>query len=265
MKLLIVNDAVLEAETMKRDIAWNNYHIDEVYLAFSAEEGRRIVLEKQVDILLCDIEMPGENGISFIRWIKKNQYDIDCILLTCHADFSYAREAVSLGCQDYILLPAKYDEIGETVHTVVKRRRLKLENLQLQELGQSWLTAKAESIVSYPAKSARDIVDECQRYILDNISNDNLNISDISSKLYLSPTYLNRLFKKEKGISISQWILKERMELAAFLMKDTSCSAFTIAEQVGYLNYPYFSTVFKKFFGQSPSQYIKNISQEPDI
>ena len=265
MNLLIVNDAVLEAETMKREIAWANLGIHEVYLAFSAEEGRNVVENNKIDILLCDIEMPGENGITFIRWLKDNSYDIDCIILTCHADFSYAKEAVSLGCQDYILLPVKYDEVEAIVQKVVKRRLENLNGLQLQELGLSWLSQKAKDISSVPVKSAKDLTEECQRYILDHIGDVNLNINDISSQLFLSPTYINRIFKKEKGVSINQWILKKRMELAIYLMKTTSHSAITIAEQVGYLNYPYFSTVFKKYSGLPPAQYIKNIRQDPGI
>lgn len=264
MKLLIVNDAVLEAETMKREVNWNDYGVDQVELAFNADQGKKVVESQKVDILLCDIEMPGDNGIVFIRWLKDHAYDIDCILLTCHADFSYAREAVTLGCQDYLLLPAKYEEIGEVVLRVVKRRRKRMENIHLQELGQNWINSKAEEIDTAPVKTPKMYVEECQGYILDNIGDENLNISEITSNMHLSPTYLNRIFKKETGISINQWILKERMELAEMLMKTTNHSALTIAEQVGYLNYPYFSTVFKKYSGMTPAQFIKSVRENDE-
>ena len=75
--------------------------------------------------------------------------------------------------------------------------------------------------------------------------------------MFLNPIYLNRIFKKEKGTSISQWIIKERMELASILLLTTDHQAVEIARQVGNQNYPYFSTVFKKTYGVTPSQYGK--------
>ena len=71
--------------------------------------------------MLCDIEMPGENGLALLRWVRENKKDIECVFLTCHASFAYAREAICLGCQDYILIPAKYEEIGEVIQRVVQR------------------------------------------------------------------------------------------------------------------------------------------------
>ena len=82
MNLLIVNDIVIEAKTMASDIPWKDYGIENVFTAFSARQAREVIQDNTVDILLCDIEMPEENGLSLIRWIQENNYDIDCILLT---------------------------------------------------------------------------------------------------------------------------------------------------------------------------------------
>ena len=51
----------------------------------------------RVDILLCDIEMPGENGLGLLRWVREQEKEIECIFLTCHAKFAYAQEAIILG------------------------------------------------------------------------------------------------------------------------------------------------------------------------
>ena len=106
MKLLIVNDEILTAETMKEEIPWKQYGIDEVYTAYDAEAGKERIQEYDPDIMLCDIEMPGENGLALLRWVRENRKEMECVFLTCHASFAYAREAISLGCQDYILIPA---------------------------------------------------------------------------------------------------------------------------------------------------------------
>ena len=115
MNLLIVNDEQLTAETMKKDMDWASYGISEVYTAYDTEAARACIAEHPVDILLCDIEMPGENGLGLLRWVREQEKEIECIFLTCHAKFAYAQEAISLGCQDYILIPARYEDIGEKI------------------------------------------------------------------------------------------------------------------------------------------------------
>ncbi|WP_282923801.1 response regulator transcription factor [Mediterraneibacter massiliensis] len=258
MNLLMVNDTVLELRTMEHTIRWEQYGIQKVFTAQSAEVARTILQNQNIDILLCDIEMPGEDGISLIRWIRKNNFDIDCILLTCHADFVYAREAISLNCQEYILLPAKYETIGATVQKIGQKRQERLHELQLQEYGKNWLKKQSDSIIhENNSMSPKETVGNCTSYILENLDNENLNVSDIAAHFYLNAIYLNRIFKKEKGLNISQWIIKKRMQLAAELLQNSEHTANAVAHQVGYTNYPYFSTVFKKYFNCTPSQYAE--------
>ena len=263
MNLLIVNDIAIEAQTMASDIRWEEYGIDGVFIAYSALFARKVIQSEHIDILLSDIEMPDENGLSLIHWIQDNSYDIDCILLTCHADFEYAREGLSLGCQDYITLPAKYEDIARAVQKVCLRRQQHLEEKRLQDYGKNWLanqiqTASSEDETEGNTRSTpAEIAEKCVNYILDHIGDSTLSVNDIAGSVYLNPIYLNRIFKKEKGYSINQWIIKERMELASTLLLTTDKPAADISWQIGYSNYPYFSTVFKKYYGMTPSQYVK--------
>lgn len=257
MKLLMVNDLELTVNTMKEEIPWERYGIDEVFVAYNVAEGQHVILQHRIDLLLCDIEMPGEYGIALIRWIRNNGYDIDCILLTCHAEFNYAREAITLNCQDYLLLPASYETIGETVKSVVDRRSQRLQNTRLQEYGKSWLKSKEEQVNQEmdSSKSPKKVVEECTAYILQNLNREELSVNEIAAHFYLNPIYLNRIFKKQNKITISQFMIREKMSLAAQLLKNPDSSAIAVANQVGYQNYSYFSTMFKKYYGCTPSQY----------
>ena len=257
MKLLMVNDAEAIVNAMKDSIDWISYGIDEVFVAYNVVEGRDIISQNTIDILLCDIEMPGEYGIALIRWIRENNYDIDCILLTCHAEFEYAHEAITLNCHDYLLLPASYNTIGETVKSVVFRRAERFQNTRLQEYGKSWLKSKENKvqIEESNSKTPKEIVDECTSYILQHLNDEDMGVNELASLFHLSPIYLNRIFKKEKKIAISQFIIREKMSLAAQLLKKTDSSAVAVANQVGYPNYSYFTTVFKKYYGCTPIQY----------
>ena len=260
MKLLMVNDEVPTVQAMLERMDWMEYGIDEVYPAYNADEAKEILLEKPVDVVLCDIEMPGENGIALIRWIRERNMDLECLFFTCHANFDYAKEAVKLGCQDYILMPAKYEEIGNSVYKIVQRRLETMEEAKLQEYGKQWLSLQKKEAMDAQGekRTPTEIVEMTCRFILSQLENAELTVNDAANHCYLNPIYLNRLFKKEKGMSISQYIINERMILAGKLLEETGLNAYTVAQKVGYANYPHFNTSFRKHYGCAPSQYKKN-------
>jgi YesN/AraC family two-component response regulator len=256
MKLLMVNDEILTVETMKTDMDWEIYGVDEVFTAYDAEAAKACILKHPVDLMLCDIEMPGENGISVLNWVRENKKEIECVFLTCHASFEYAKEAIKLGCRDYILMPAKYEDIGEAVLKVINRIKEQREGERYQEYGKQVVKEKveqAEEILGQ--KKLEELIDTAVGYIVKNLGSETLSVNEIAEKLFLHPVYLNRVFKKEKGISIGQYIIRERMSMAADLIKTKHLSANVVAELVGYKSYSNFNLMFKKYYGCSPSQY----------
>lgn len=256
MKLLMVNDEILTVETMKTDIPWKQYGIDEVYTAYNVESGKSCIQEKSIDIILCDIEMPGENGLDLLRWIRENEKDIECIFLTCHASFEYAKEAIQLGCQDYLLIPAKYETIGDAVLKVVNRIILKQETVRYQVYGKQAMKEKINKVTDiYGHKKMQDIVEETICYVLENLGSDTLSVNEIAEKLFIHPIHLNRIFKKEKKISLGQYIISERMKMAGELLKTKHINANVVSELVGYKSYSNFNLMFKKYYGCPPSQY----------
>lgn len=260
MNLLMVNDAIAAVEAMRDEIDWDSYGIDTVYVAYNVIQGKVILQQHPIDILLCDIEMPGDNGLQLIRWIREHGMDVDCILLTCHADFGYAQEAVELDCKKYILLPASYKEIGKTVLNACRERRERIDRQKIYEYGQSYLKEKEkqaenESAAEQRQHTPKQIVDECTQYILLHLADENLSVSALAEHFYLNPIYLNRIFKKENSIALSQFIIRERMTMAARLLTNPQISVREAALQVGYMNVAYFSTVFKNHYGVAPKQY----------
>ena len=257
MTLLIVNDEIMTAETMKKEIVWSDYGIDAVYTAYDVRAAKNVLQNFTVDILLCDIEMPGENGIDLLAWIRQNAIISECIFLTCHANFKYAQNAIALGCQDYILIPAKYEDIGRSVKKVVDRIMKRDEERKLQQYGEQFLKEQVNEVsqkhgeVHDPAELAQHV----HTYIMQNLSRESLSVKEISKQFFLHPVYLNRIYKKEQGISISQFIITERMKLAGELLKSGKLQVYAVAEATGYSSYQNFNLAFKKYYGCSPSQF----------
>lgn len=262
MNLLLVNDEELLTETLKDNISWEQYGISHVFTAYSTEGGRDYIDREQIDILLLDIEMPEEDGLSLLRWARENEKELECIFLTCHASFDYAKEAIELDCQDYVLLPAKYEKIGNAVLKVVKRIKKQREERRFSEYGKTVLQERIdESLDScHSEKKTEVLVRDVKKYIIENMKREELTVKEIAEHFFLHHVYLNRIFKKETGKSISQWLLDERMHMAAELLKTGKMNANSVAEQVGYYNYSNFYSIFKKCYGISPRQYQKELS-----
>lgn len=115
MNVLIVDDQANVVSSLKSGISWDILGIKNVYTALNALEAREIITRYPIDILLSDIEMPVENGLSLLRWCRNNNYLFECIFLTSHADFFYAKEAIQLGSFDYILQPARYEDVENAI------------------------------------------------------------------------------------------------------------------------------------------------------
>lgn len=102
-----------------------------------------------------------------------------------------------------------------------------------------------------------DMIIKAKKYIDDNLQNNKLSLSIIAKHLYLNPSYLSRMFKKEIGISFVEYLTKIRMERAIELLKGGDMKAFEIADKIGISDSNYFSTCFKKYTGLSISEYKK--------
>lgn len=118
--MLIVDDEKFAVQGICNCRDWQALGIDTVNMAYNADEARKIMLENRIDILICDIEMPDEDGISLIRWVKDHYPQTESLFLTCHTEFKYAKQAVHLGSFDYLLKPVDSEELAEVVTRMIQ-------------------------------------------------------------------------------------------------------------------------------------------------
>ena len=82
-----------------------------------------------------------------------------------------------------------------------------------------------------------------------------ISLSDLAAHIHLSREYTATLFKKEMGMSVTAFIMEKKLLLARDLIRDHEHSLKHIARSLGYENYGYFSRLYKKRFGVSPSHF----------
>lgn len=99
------------------------------------------------------------------------------------------------------------------------------------------------------------VVQKVMQFIEDNISNRDLSIKLLADEVFLTPTYLSGLFKKNTGMTIGQYLTDVRVRKAKELLGDPQYKLYHVAELVGYEDANYFAKIFKKNTGMLPSEY----------
>ena len=107
--------------------------------------------------------------------------------------------------------------------------------------------------------SARRLIVEAQNIVKERYMEADISLDEICTVLGVSNSYFSSLFKKEAGKSFISYLTDYRMDIAAEMILNTDEKSYTIAEKVGYLDANYFSYVFKKKFGVSPSKYRASV------
>ena len=110
-----------------------------------------------------------------------------------------------------------------------------------------------------PHRSEHGVIDRIVRHLEDHPEED-IGHEAIAAKYRLHPGYLSRLFKQEMGETLSEYLLRTKVERAAQLLKEDRYKIGEIAGMVGYSTSSYFSVMFKKYTGCSPREYCQRVS-----
>lgn len=121
----------------------------------------------------------------------------------------------------------------------------------------NWVNGMSKYLHPFRRKvdhSPTAIIETIQRYIQKNLSR-NLTRTELSDLVYIHPDYLSHVFREQTGISLREYIAKERIFRAQHLLCHTNLSISVIASECGYENAAYFSKTFKKINGVTPKEF----------
>ena len=127
-------------------------------------------------------------------------------------------------------------------------------------VGQKLLDFFLEQVQKTNQKPYHSRIQEIQRYIQNNF-NRNLTLEEIAQSVYLSPSYASRLFKKVQNMSLMEYLTRVRIEEAKRLLHNPQYLIDEIAENIGYDDASYFTKVFKRYEGVTPTQYRKTLQK----
>lgn len=252
MNLLIVEDEIEILNGLLAEMNRERLGLEEIFTATSLQEAKMKYENNIIELILCDIEIPDGSGLDFIKWVREKQRKTECMIMTCHEKFDYAKKAIDLNCREYIVKPVFQEELEEKLLGVIREINEEWEKDQYQQFGREWVKQISHEQEEMPSKE--ELVSQVKNYITIHLK-DELRIERIAKKFYLSGDYLSRIFKKETGIGIGDYITEKRMFLAKELLKEGEMPVSRVAYECGYDNYSYFTKVFKKTYGVTPREY----------
>lgn len=245
-KVVIIDDESIIVEGLRRVVDWASFGCQVVATGSDAATGAACIREHRPDIVLTDIKMPNEDGLSMLAGLKAEFPALQITVLTGYRDFEYARRAIKLGVCRFLLKPSKMEELEEAVQAMVtaldeRRPAVQAEEEPLEDC------STADSANSFVARQA-------QGYISDHYA-EKLSLQEVADNCYVSQWHLSKLLHKHLGQTFYDILNGVRIQRAKELLDDPRLRISEIAEQVGYADTAHFSRVFKKNEGVSANEW----------
>ena len=189
-----------------------------------------------------------------MRSIKSNSNisDIPVILLTSKSDVQYRLEGLKRGADAFIAKPFAMQELKITIDKLV-------DNVRRLRGKYTGALAQADKVEQVKVKGNNDVLmEKIMRCVNENLSDPDFGMEVLTREVGISRAQLHRKMKELTGISTSEFIRNLRLEQAARLIREKKVNITQVAYAVGFNNQAHFSTVFKKHFGMSPTEFAEN-------
>lgn len=278
INLLIVDDEQIIREGLS-SINWQEHGVSNVFVASNGKEAFNLFQRQKIHIVITDVKMPGMDGIELGKRIHAAESGVRIIMLSGYGEFQYAKSALQFGALDYLLKPIEEEELIEAVKKAIlelsvdkvkdlfsqKSERISELEVVLNEEDKALLQNYDGLLLHDKLFADDDSIPKMGQgfsiQILMAINHINMNyalnltVDSVADVVKRSKNYFSTQFKKELGISLIDYVNKVRIEHAKLLLKETGYLTYEVAERVGYSEYRYFCTVFKKYTGITPTQY----------
>lgn len=221
-----------------------------IYTAHDGKEALDLIRQRMPNVVVSDIMMPRMNGFELCKTIKTDLElsSIPVILLTSRSDPKNQDMGYKMGADSFLPKPFDSKLLYKIIRSQLKNR---------YEIKRQYATSFFTAISEDQTFSAADeqFVLKLNRFIRENLSNTMLGVDMIVDHMNVSRTTLFNKMNNLVGASTNKYIRRIRIDVAKEMLSKTNKSVGTIAEETGFSESQYFSTVFKQETGMTPSQF----------
>lgn len=261
-KVYIVDDAVLVRKEIVLTTPWEALNCMVVGEAGDAHTAFEEIQKLQPDIVITDIKMNQKTGLDLIRELKADNCNAEYIVISGYSEFEYAFNSIKLEVQNYILKPISDGELMDTLKKTIKQIEAKkrtdiiTQKIQVTEfLGD----VRADLLEDYANSKLSIYLRKAMEYINLHYMEE-ITVKEVANELYISESYLTKLFKQEITITFIDYLTQVRIRNSIELLRNINLPIYEISDRVGYKDYRYYSQVFKKLIGISPKEYQKKLT-----
>lgn len=252
-KLLIAEDISSERSALCRTLSEN---LSDSLTIFEAADGREaldLFHREKPDIALLNIEMPGFSGLEVAQKIRESGSICAVLFISDFDNFSYARQAIALRALDYILKPVDekklIQSVAEAIQYTARFRSI------AQEIPQPLPFSAGEKTPEEAEAARLSLVREDISSFIETHYMEELSMKNVAHAMNYSDAYFCKLFKQCFHVNFSTYLNQYRIEKAKSMMENPRITIKDIGTACGYTDSNYFSRVFKRITGQTPTEY----------
>lgn len=248
-RILIVDDAPEIGQYIAQELS-PYYRFD---WAENGREALKRLLDRDYGLVISDVMMPVMDGLALLKNIRQNPNIsfIPVILLTSKAELGNRLEGLQAGADGYLAKPFKMEELHALIDNLLSQR----QRLKGTFSGEVEQLKRRRNITVKGNNDA--LMDKIMQAVNQHLADSDLTIERITQEVGISRTQLHRKMKEITGLSATEFIRNQRIEQAARLIREQQINITQVAYSVGFNNQAHFSTVFKRYFGLTPTQYAE--------
>ncbi|MFE5318437.1 response regulator [Paenibacillus sp. NPDC056579] len=247
-RVLIVDDEPWVLKGIRSTFKWEQMGFKVIADTTDSLEALVMIERDHPDVVMTDIRMPELTGIELMKRSRDLGIKSEFVIISGAADFHYAQDSIRLGCFDYLLKPLEFEEADKLLERLY--HHLQDSNPGKGEEDTASATIDRDMLNNEKFK-------ELLEYVNGHYEED-LHLKDLSHKYYINYTYCCDLFQKSMKSTFTDYVTRLRLSKAKQLLSENKLSIWEVSQHVGYKDYNYFSKVFKKWYGVTPSGFRKN-------
>lgn len=237
-RAVIVEDEPWSLLNIKNVFPWDRYGFAPPEGFNDARKAMGYIMQEKPDVLFTDVKMPGMSGLELVECLRESGLQIRIVVISGHADFSFAQKSISYGVYSYLLKPVNRKD----AETLMSKLRASLDK---------------EHNVAPAEKDYADISNAAFRHLLQYVDqhySEKLQLNELADRFQINVSYVSQLFSEYFHCGFSKYLSDLKMKKAVELLLNSDMWVNEIADYLNY-DYVYFNKVFKKNYGVTPKQY----------
>lgn len=241
-KVLIVEDELLMCRGLSVLVDWERLGFTVCGFCQDGLTAQKQLALEHYDLLLCDLHVPGIDGLELIHWIREQQMCMQIIIITAYAEFEYARRAISENVCAYLLKPVDEALLEDSLRQAAKA-----------------LSKQGETRREFQQAATQDDVLGAVVQQIHNGIGSGLTVDRLARAHFKTAGQLNHLFNKRYRMRVKEYMKSVQLDRAKLLLSQSDRMIYEIASEVGFSDVDYFTRWFRRNTGITPTDFRRSL------